>query len=125
MILDTVAISALLNGDPGLQRLLAKAGQVHLPVIVLGEYRYGLRQSRHRLRLETALNAIQADARVLAIDAETVPHYADVRETLRSGGNPIPYHDVWIAALARQHGLAIVSRDRHFDHIQGVKRNGW
>jgi predicted nucleic acid-binding protein len=32
---------------------------------------------------------------------------------------------VWIAALARQHALPILSRDRHFDFVPGLRRIGW
>ena len=125
MILDTVAISALFNGDSALQRLLSKSGQICLPVIVLGEYRFGLLHSHQRAKLEAALDIVERDARILAIDADTVPHYASVRESLRVAGKPIPYHDVWIAALARQHSLAIISRDAHFDFVTGLKRANW
>ena len=40
-------------------------------------------------------------------------------------GRPIPENDVWIAALARQHELPIVSRDEHFDDVPGVERLAW
>jgi tRNA(fMet)-specific endonuclease VapC len=33
-----------------------------------------------------------------------------------------PLNDVWIAALCRQHGLPLLSRDRHFDVVPGIKR---
>ena len=38
---------------------------------------------------------------------------------------PIPENDIWIAALAIQHGLAVASRDAHFDHVKGPKRVSW
>jgi len=37
----------------------------------------------------------------------------------------IPTNDLWIAALARQHQLQILSRDTHFDFIEGIVRIGW
>jgi predicted nucleic acid-binding protein len=48
-----------------------------------------------------------------------------VRDELRRRGTPIPENDVWISALARQHELAIVSRDEHFDQVLGLDRRGW
>jgi predicted nucleic acid-binding protein len=42
VILDTNAVSALFVGDPVLGDVLAGGGRHHLPVIVIGEYRYGL-----------------------------------------------------------------------------------
>jgi len=37
-------------------------------------------------------------------------------------GSPIPANDIWIGALARQHALSVLSNDRHFDAIDGVRR---
>jgi tRNA(fMet)-specific endonuclease VapC len=43
----------------------------------------------------------------------------------KKAGTPIPSNDVWIAALCRLHSLPIVSRDRHFDLVPGIKRIEW
>ena len=53
MILDTNALSAAADNDPGLAAVLARADQMALPVIVLGEYRHGIAQSRHRAATKT------------------------------------------------------------------------
>ena len=52
MILDTNGLSALADGDVTLEPILRQATSISLPVIVLGEYRYGIRQSRHRARFQ-------------------------------------------------------------------------
>ena len=125
MILDTNAISALFLGDPALEAVLAGAGRHHLPSIVIGEYRYGLARSRHRGRLGEILDALIAESVVLVVDVATTRHYAWVRNELRRLGTPIPENDVWIAALARQHALTVVSRDEHFDRVPQLVRRGW
>ncbi|MEM9595846.1 MAG: PIN domain-containing protein [Acidobacteriota bacterium] len=48
-----------------------------------------------------------------------------MREELRTQGRPIPENDVWIAALARQHDEPVVSRDRHFEAVQGLRVVAW
>jgi len=40
-------------------------------------------------------------------------------------GTPIPANDCWIAALAQQHRLPIISQDRHFDSVKGIQRIGF
>jgi predicted nucleic acid-binding protein len=125
MILDTNAISALFVGDEDLAQVLAVSPRHHLPVIVLGEYRYGLKRSRHRARLESLLEQLEHESDILSIDAGTAVIYADVREQLRQRGSPIPENDVWIAALAVQHHQPVVSQDEHFDWITGLRRIGW
>ena len=63
--------------------------------------------------------------RVLSVDNETASEYALIRGELRRSGRPIPGNDVWIAALARQHALPVLSRDHHFDVVPGLRRIGW
>ena len=50
---------------------------------------------------------------------------AGIRLELKRRGSPIPANDIWIAALARQHALAVLSNDRHFGAIFGVRRIGF
>lgn len=42
MILDTNGFSAMADGDEMLAPVLSLAGELAIPVIVLGEYRYGI-----------------------------------------------------------------------------------
>ncbi len=38
---------------------------------------------------------------------------------------PIPANDAWIAALALQHRMPVLSRDEHFDAVPGLYRESW
>ena len=125
MILDTNALSAAADGDKVLAPLLQHAQVVAVPSIVLGEYRYGIRQSRHCARYERWLSGMLAALRVLVVDDGTARAYAQVRGELKRSGHPIPSNDLWIAALARQHGLPLLSRDRHFDFVPDLRRVAW
>lgn len=125
MILDTNAVSAAANSDPAIIAILARAEQVAIPVIVLGEYRYGIAQSRHRATYENWLAGLLHDCFVLDINEPTTHHYAEIVLELKHIGKPIPTNDLWIAALSRQHSLPLLSRDRHFDLVAGTKRIGW
>jgi tRNA(fMet)-specific endonuclease VapC len=125
MILDTNAVSAIFAGDEGVAAVLESAVRHHLPTIVLGEYRYGLRRSRRRRSLEALLDRLERESIVLWVDGMTAKHYADVRDALRKQGRPIPENDVWIAALAIQHRQPVVSQDAHFDAVEGLRRISW
>ena len=125
MILDTGAVSALFDGEEGIEGLLKGAGRHHLPVIVAGEYRYGLKRSRKENILTRLMDRLESESIVLDIDLDTAGHYAEIRERLRALGTPIPENDIWIAALAVQHGLPVASRDAHFDNVKGLKRVPW
>ena len=125
MILDTNAVSAILAGDPALERVLSVSDWHHLPVIVVGEYLFGLMGSRHRKRLQQLFGRLEAESIILYADRETADHYAAIRHELKKKGRPIPENDVWIASLARQYDLQIVSLDLHLDHIRGLARVAW
>jgi tRNA(fMet)-specific endonuclease VapC len=125
MILDTNALSAAADDDAALIAILASADQMAIPTIVLGEYRYGITQSRHRVSYERWLEGLLRDCLVLDVNEPTTHHYAEISVELKRMGQPIPTNDLWIAALCRQHSLPLLSRDRHFDNVPGTKRIGW
>jgi predicted nucleic acid-binding protein len=125
VILDTNALSAFADEDPVILSILAKAEQVAIPVIVLGEYRYGIAQSRNRAGYAIWLGNLLPDCMVLDVNEETTEYYAGIHLELRQAGRPIPTNDIWIAALCRQHKLSLLSRDRHFDSVAGNRRLEW
>jgi len=125
LILDTNALSAAADAGPGTLEVVANAERLAVPVIVLGEYRLGIAQSRRRRDYEKWLRAWIDAVTVLDIDEETTHHYAAIGLELKKIGKPIPTNDLWIAALCRQHALPLVSRDRHFDVVAGIRRIDW
>lgn len=125
MILDTNALSAVADGDASLEPLLQRMSEPSIPVIVLGEYRYGILHSRERKHYEQWLTEYLPNYRILDVSEETAVHYASVRAEMKKAGTPIPTNDVWIAALCRQYTLPLLSRDRHFDSVNGLQRMEW
>ncbi|MGD0480594.1 MAG: type II toxin-antitoxin system VapC family toxin [Terracidiphilus sp.] len=125
MILDTSALSAIADNEASAARIVTQAESIELPVIVLGEYRFGIAQSRRRDEYEKWLGELIAATRVLPVDDETSGHYAQIRAELKKAGLPIPSNDLWIAALSRQHRLPLMSQDQRFEAVRGVKRIGW
>jgi len=125
MILDTNALSDLAKGSADLESLIKSGGPYFLPVPVLGEYRYGLIYSTKRRQLESWLSLAEFCFTVLPTTAMTAICYADTRSKLKELGSPIPEADLWIAALAIEHDLAIISKDRHYDVVPGVRRVEW
>ena len=125
MILDTNALSAFIDGEPKLEGRLATASQVAIPVIVLGEFRYGIVGSRHRAKYESWLTRYLADFEILAVTEPPTLVYARVGTALKKAGRPIPANDAWIAALALQHRRPVLTRDEHFDVVPGLHRETW
>lgn len=125
VILDTNAISALADGDAAIDRQLENTEGIFVSVVSAGEYLCGVRRSKFRGVLEAWLEELLQKAVLMSLDARVLPGYAAICQELKEAGTPIPSNDVWIAAQARLHGLKILSRDRHFDRVQGVERIGW
>ena len=125
MLLDTNAISAWAKDDAGLLRAWRPDRAWYLASIALGEYRYGLLKSSRRAELEAWLEAVEIACVTLVVDEVPGRHYAHLRRALDGAQGLVPYHDIWIGALALQHNLDVVSRDAHFDRMPGVRRIGW
>ncbi len=72
-------------------------------------------------RIEQFASSVQ----VLNCDAATAQLYGNIRDALRSKGRPIPENDIWIAAVALQHGLPLATRDDHFKEVDGLRVENW
>jgi tRNA(fMet)-specific endonuclease VapC len=125
VILDTNALSAFIDGEPAIGRILRTQSRAAIPAIVLGEFRYGVAGSRHRKTYEDWLSAHLRHFDLLSVTPDTTRPYASLRVALKQSGRPIPANDAWIAALALQHALPILSRDEHFDAVGTVRRIAW
>jgi tRNA(fMet)-specific endonuclease VapC len=125
LILDTNALSAIAEGEREATRQFTRAARVAIPVIVLGEYRFGIARSRHQRDYERWIEEMLSVCSVLEVSEQTAIWYAELRGQLKAAGTPIPSNDLWIAALCRQHALPILSRDQHFDLLKGLHRLDW
>jgi tRNA(fMet)-specific endonuclease VapC len=125
MILDTNALSAFADQDTDLLRVLPTDRPWFLPVVVIGEYRFGLLGSRERAPREEWLTQLLDVITVLEVRESTTAYYAVVRDELKKAKRQIPPNDSWIAALALEHNFPILSQDTHFDLVPGITRCTW
>ena len=124
-LLDTNAAIALLNGDAKMLIFLEDKNELYLSSVVLGELVFGAHKSQ---RVQDNLNRIDRIAAlypILECDADTAYEYGRIAYAQRMKGRAIPYHDIWIAALARQHNLILLTQDAHFNEVDGISREGW
>jgi predicted nucleic acid-binding protein len=113
------------DGEAAVGEILRRQPRAALPVIVIGEFRYGIAQSRRRAAYEAWLSAHLPQFEILAVTEETALAYAALRVGLRRSGRPIPANDAWIGALGLQHRLPVLSRDEHLDAVAGLIRVSW
>ena len=48
-----------------------------------------------------------------------------MKNKLLDKGKPIPENDIWIASVAMQNNLILVTRDGHFAEIEDLKYEKW
>jgi tRNA(fMet)-specific endonuclease VapC len=120
--LDTNVYTALMRGVAPVVAALQAVREIHLPVIVLGELLAGFAAGDRSAKNREELAQFMASPRVavLSPDERTARHYADIFAALRAVGRLIPSNDLWIAALARQHRISLMTFDAHFQGIAGL-----
>ncbi len=120
-LIDTNVVISLFAGEPTVTEKLQKMSAVFLCVPVLGELRYGAEASARAASNLARLDEFARRLTVLPCDTTTAKSYAEVKFELRKKGRPIPENDVWIAAIARQHELVLLTRDGHFQEIDRLE----
>jgi tRNA(fMet)-specific endonuclease VapC len=124
-LLDTNIVIAIFAGDADVLERLVQPSEIFLPTMVLGELYYGARKST---RIEANIGRIDelaGSSALLWCDLDTARHYGQIKNDLRAKGRPIPENDIWIAAVAQQHELTLVSRDTHFNEVDGLALEVW
>jgi tRNA(fMet)-specific endonuclease VapC len=124
-LLDTNIVIAVFNGDALLQRRVISTSEVYLSIVTLGELFYGAHNSQRVQENVDRIEEFASSVTILDCDSRTALRYGSLKSTLRQQGTPIPENDIWIAALAIQHDLALVTRDQHFSVIKDVRRESW
>jgi predicted nucleic acid-binding protein len=122
--LDTNRLTDLFQGDAALARFLGTCDEVWIPFVVLGEMKAGFYGGTRQAENEALLVGLLARETVAILYAgrETAEQYARLFVQLKRAGTPVPDNDLWIAALALEHDLALITRDRHFDKIPQLLR---
>jgi len=121
--LDTSAYSAFNRGDGRLKRWFSASSEICVPLIVIGELRAGFaagtKQQINNNLLQRFLDA--ANVHTMTLSDKTTRLFAEIYFNLRQNGNPIGANDMWIAALAMEHELPLLTLDSHFLGITGLQ----
>ena len=124
-LLDTKIVIAWFAGEATVRRHLKLNADLFLSSIVIGELYFGACASGRKEANLRRIDDLVQESAVLNCDLQTALRYGDVKNDLREKGRSIPENDLWIASIALQHSLILVSRDRHFDEVIGLAREAW
>ncbi len=123
IVLDTNAFSAFMAGNGEVLEVLSEAEQVFMSTVVLGElyagFKGGSRETENSKNLEAFLK--KTTVRTLDVSRETAEVFGVVKYQLKVQGTPIPLNDVWIAAHTIETGSQLVTFDRHFSRVAGLR----
>jgi predicted nucleic acid-binding protein len=62
------------------------------------------------------------DVFIIPVDQDAARKYAVIFLALTRNGNRIPINDVWIAACCMAVGGTLLTRDRHFEHVDQIDK---
>lgn len=125
LILDTNIYSDYAEGNPAVVDIMAEsAKEICFPIIVLGELYYGFRKSNRKklneLKIEQFIKIFRVE--IIMVDENVARKYALIYEYLEKRGRKIPINDVWIAACCMADGGTLLTRDRHFSHVDQIEK---
>ena len=122
ILIDTNIYSDAFKGDLDVVATLRRVDYIGISAVSIGEllsgFKGGGRESQNRIELGEFLDSPRV--RLCVVDENTAEYYSEILNQLKAQGTPIPTNDIWIAAVARQYGLALFTRDKHFDNIPGM-----
>lgn len=122
-VLDTSAYSMFNRGDERLYKWISPANRIVVPVIVVGELRAGFaagdRQGENETLLMRFLDAPNVEVQPIAF--ATSRYFADIFAVLRKAATPIGSNDIWIAAIAWELNLPILTLDYDFGRIEPIE----
>lgn len=124
-LLDTNLVIAILNKEPSVTRRITPDLNIYIPCIAIGEAISGAHRSSRVQQNLQAVKSLATDLRVLPCNVGTAEAYGVLHAHLRAKGRPIPSNDIWIAAIAHQRNLTLITRDSHFQYIDFLSLLIW
>jgi tRNA(fMet)-specific endonuclease VapC len=127
-LLDTNTVSYIIKGNvPRVRERLMKApmAQVAISVITEAELRFGVVRRPEAARLKIAVEEFLLRVAILPWDSEAAKRYAQIRAALEGAGEPMGNLDMMIAAQALAAGMVLVTSDRAFRRVKGLKMEDW
>ena len=107
-----------------LERL--RPGEVGMSVVTYLELVYGAWKSRRREENLARIEELETLVPVLALDASTGRHFAQIRSELETKGRPIGAYDLLIASHALSLGLILVTHNvREFRRVEHLQVEDW
>jgi len=119
MIIDTNIYTAIRRGDTAVTQILTAADVIHVPIPVIAELKKGFSLGSLKDRNDQELSSFLSRDNSIILDCttETTGHYAVVSAYAQKMGRSLSHNDLWIAALAIQNNLTLLTLNKDFEAI--------
>ena len=127
-LLDTNTASYVIKGNfPRVRERLLKVpmSQVGISVVTEAELRFGVARLPEATKLKTVVEEFLLRVEVLPWTSEAAQHYARIRAALEREGEPMGNLDMMIAAQALAEEAVLITHDRVFRRVKGLKVEDW
>jgi tRNA(fMet)-specific endonuclease VapC len=124
ILLDTNAYSAILrNQGESVLVAIDEVENLFFSVVVIGELYAGFRNGSRFHENTGILKEFLSDPIVTVADVneETAEIFGEMKSVLKKQGTPIPLNDIWIAAQCVERGAVLITSDKHFSNIPGLR----
>ena len=121
--LDTNAYVAFLKGNKQIITYVQEADEIIMPFVVIGELYYGFFRGSKASENTKILDDFLRSSRVKIQDStsETSLIFGEIAAELADKGKPMQQNDLWIAALCKERSYPLLTLDKGFENIIGLK----
>jgi len=127
-LLDTNIASYIIKCNfPAVRRRLVRhpMAEIAISSVTEGELCYGVARRAEATRLRTVVDEFLLAVTILPWDSDAARHYGQLRATLERKGQTMGGLDMMIAAHALASALILVTNDRAFGRVKGLKVQDW
>ena len=127
-LLDTNIASYVITGSvPAVHRRIERVpmAQLAISAVTEGELLYGVARRPEAARLRAIVDEFLLRVSVQSWDSSVARHYGALRAALERQGRPMGNLDMMIGAHALALGAVLVTNDRTFSRIKGLKIENW
>lgn len=119
-LLDTNIIIDLFRGNETTVNHIKRISTVYVPTIILGELYYGAYKSNQTNLRILEIQKFEENVIILNCSGKTAKVYGEIKNQLYTQGTPIPENDIWIASIAKENNLPLITKDKHFEQVIGI-----
>jgi tRNA(fMet)-specific endonuclease VapC len=117
ILIDTNLYSASNLNVTAAINTLKQCDLIYVPTVVIAELRTGFLGGNKKKYNDTILDKFLSDKKVevVSVTLETTNVYAELADYAKKRGCALSHNDLWIASIARENDIRLVTYDKDFE----------